>query len=162
MPLSESYSHNNQFRNLSTFLPTTYHTTAIHNTTAAMDSSAAIPASMQTYLNNCTPQQVQDIVQHIQGLSHPNVARDKPSTKVKSGSVVKKQRTKKAKTTTGGPKRPLNSWMAFRKFYEGSLSPATQKAISTVLSNYWRTDPFHAKWYVSLTQDMWRQHQRQY
>lgn len=106
---------------------------------------------MQTYLDNCTPQQVQDIIQHIQGLSHQHAAREKSSMTVKAASVVKKQRSKKSKASKGGPKRPLNSWMAFRKFYEGSLSPATQKAISTVLSSYWRADPFHAKWYVSLT-----------
>ena len=59
-----------------------------------------------------------------------------------------KQLIKKVKSdrATGGPKRPLNSWMAFRKYYGASLAPHTQKTISKVLTSWWREDPFEAKW----------------
>ena len=47
---------------------------------------------------------------------------------------------------TGGPKMPLNSWMAFCKYCNASLAPNTQKTISKVLMSWWRRDPFEVKW----------------
>jgi len=32
------------------------------------------------------------------------------------------------------------------EYYNGSLAPNTQKAISKVLTVMWRADPFEAKW----------------
>jgi len=60
-------------------------------------------------------------------------------------------------------KRPLNSWMAFRSTfldhfcflfltYSGYYSPVftsqQQKEISTILTQLWQQDPFHAKWSI--------------
>ncbi|EME40432.1 hypothetical protein DOTSEDRAFT_46812 [Dothistroma septosporum NZE10] len=43
-----------------------------------------------------------------------------------------------------GLKRPLNPWMAFRKFYNAMLRGHTQEAISKTLTILWRADPFEA------------------
>jgi hypothetical protein len=45
--------------------------------------------------------------------------------------------------------------MVFRKYYNASLAPHTshmQKAISKVLTCWWREDPFEAEWAI----DAWK------
>lgn len=142
-----------------------------------MASTSALPQGLRTYLATCSAEHADQIIQalheHLRqgaGGHTPNAA---SSMAAQTGSKVakpsKKLRSKKAKQegTTGGPKRPLNSWMAFRskcmrdvsvaeefclifldstEYYNGSLAPHTQKAISKVLMTWWREDPFEAKW----------------
>lgn len=38
--------------------------------------------------------------------------------------------------------------LTFAEYYNASLSPYTQKAISKVLMAWWRADPFSAKWAI--------------
>jgi len=129
---------------------------------------------IQSLLASCTPEHAAQIIQALQiaGSQAPNADSTMPAEKVtKTGA---KQHSKKAKreNATGGPKRPLNSWMAFRseslqgallialfqylltipcaEFYNASLAPHTQRTISKVLMTWWRDDPFEAKWSASL------------
>ena len=129
-----------------------YHTQTI----GAMASTASLQSAMQGILQNCTQTQINQLIEALQAaqprnaeIAAPNAASTMTAragvTTAKNG---KKQRDKKAKSdrATGGPKRPLNSWMAFRKYYSASLAPHTQKTISKVLTSWWREDPFEAKW----------------
>jgi hypothetical protein len=121
-----------------------------------MAAATPLQAAMQGLLETCTPTQINQLIEALQAAHPRNAESAAPNaassmtaragvTTVKTG---KKQRTKKAKSdrATGGPKRPLNSWMAFRKYYNASLAPHTQKTISKVLTSWWREDPFEAKW----------------
>lgn len=121
-----------------------------------MASAASLQTAMQGLLETCTPTQINQFIEALQAAQPRNVESVAPnvasSMTVRAGVTTaktgKKQRTKKAKSdgATGGPKRPLNSWMAFRKYYSASLAPHTQKTISKVLTSWWREDPFEAKW----------------
>ncbi|KXL47440.1 hypothetical protein M433DRAFT_51314, partial [Acidomyces richmondensis BFW] len=78
----------------------------------------------------------------------PNMA---PSMKAQTSSKTAKigkrlPKQSKRDSTTSGPKRPLNSWMAFRS--NTLFARQTQKAISKVLTAWWREDPFEAKWTI--------------
>ncbi|KAK1816083.1 hypothetical protein LTR12_009505 [Friedmanniomyces endolithicus] len=123
-------------------------------------SNTALPHELRTYLATCSPEHAEQIIQALREAVNRN-ATEAPLAIVAANSMVvqtgsgvaknvKKQRNKKPKieVVSGGPKRPLNSWMAFRKYYNASLSPLTQKAISKVLMSWWREDPFSAKWAI--------------
>ncbi|WPH01758.1 putative MAT1-1-1 protein [Acrodontium crateriforme] len=125
-----------------------------------MATFTALPADVQNYLASCSPEHADQIIQTLRAAHrriHPEENTDvETGMKVRkiptTSKAAKKQRKKKAtrigEVATGGPKRPLNSWMAFRKYYNGSLSPNTQKAISKILTSWWRDDPFEAKWVI--------------
>ena len=131
-----------------------------------------LPAAMQNFLDTCTPTQVNQLIEALRAQPRnaesvtPNAASNMTAKAgVTTAKTGKKQRNKKVKSdrATGGPKRPLNSWMAFRskltklividvadlhviEYYSASLAPNTQKTISKVLTSWWRQDPFEAKW----------------
>lgn len=89
---------------------------------AAAPGTAA--SKMHDFLGTCTPEQIGELMQVLQATQDKNAAggvRDAAATMtVKAGVTAKrtgkKYRNKKAKLARadGGPKRPLNSWMAFR------------------------------------------------
>lgn len=89
-----------------------------------MAESAVLPAALQSYLTTCSSQHAEQIIEALRVSQGQNAEKETPVTassmKIVTGlSAVKtgkKQRTKKVKLdgATGGPKRPLNSWMAFR------------------------------------------------
>ena len=89
-----------------------------------MAATAPLPAAMQNFLDTCTPTQVNQLIEALQATQPRNAESVAPnaasSMTVKAGVTTaktgKKQRNKKVKSdrATGGPKRPLNSWMAFR------------------------------------------------
>ena len=121
-----------------------------------MASIDPLHVAMQSLVESCTPTQLNQIIETLRAAQPRNAesaASNAASSMTARAGVTaaktgKKQRIKKAKSdrATGGPKRPLNSWMAFRKYYSASLSPHTQKTISKVLTSWWREDPFEAKW----------------
>jgi hypothetical protein len=45
-------------------------------------------------------------------------------------------------------KRPMNSWMGFRAFYSRLFPNMPQKDASTYLTQFWKLDPFKAKWTI--------------
>ncbi|KXS96315.1 hypothetical protein AC578_9380 [Pseudocercospora eumusae] len=47
-----------------------------------------------------------------------------------------------------GPKLPLNSWLAYREFYNRLLASYTQKSISKRLTILWHADLFEGKWLI--------------
>nr|ADJ38440.1 MAT1-1-1 [Phialocephala europaea] len=47
-----------------------------------------------------------------------------------------------------GPKKALNSWMAFRVYYKRIFPTLQQKEASRYLTTLWQRDPFKAKWTV--------------
>nr|QIA97802.1 putative MAT1-1-1 protein [Teratosphaeria destructans] len=123
-----------------------------------MATTSALSQDLATYLATCSPEHAEQIARtfrkSLRNYAPSPSANAAPSMKVQSSlkavKTGKKHRNKKAKreSATGGPKRPLNSWMAFRKYYNGSLAPHTQKTISKVLMSWWREDPFEAKWAI--------------
>ncbi|KAI6843472.1 hypothetical protein KC340_g8527 [Hortaea werneckii] len=119
-----------------------------------MSATSALPEGLRAYLATCSAEHADQIIQTLRehaGRQVPNAASKMTAHKAsKIAKPAKKQRTKKPKpeVATGGPKRPLNSWMAFRKYYNSSLAPHTQKTISKVLTAWWRADPFEAKWAI--------------
>nr|CAA06844.1 alpha-1 domain protein [Pyrenopeziza brassicae] len=46
------------------------------------------------------------------------------------------------------PKKSLNSWMAFRSFYQNLFPHLQQKEASIYLTALWKRDPFKAKWTI--------------
>ncbi|KAI9653549.1 MAG: hypothetical protein M1829_001171 [Trizodia sp. TS-e1964] len=44
--------------------------------------------------------------------------------------------------------RPVNSWMAFRKYYARMLPNLQQRDISPLLAQLWKEDPFKNKWHL--------------
>ncbi|KAI6850559.1 hypothetical protein KC327_g648 [Hortaea werneckii] len=119
-----------------------------------MSATSALPEGLRAYLATCSAEHADQIIQTLRehaGRQVPNAASKMTARKAsKIAKPTKKERTKKPKlaVATGGPKRPLNSWMAFRKYYNSSLAPHTQKAISKVLTAWWHADPFEAKWAI--------------
>ncbi|KAI7496777.1 hypothetical protein KC367_g6432 [Hortaea werneckii] len=119
-----------------------------------MSATSALPEGLRAYLATCSDEHADQIIQTLRehaGRQVPNAASKMTAHKAsKIAKPAKKQRTKKpkAEVATGGPKRPLNSWMAFRKYYNSSLAPHTQKTISKVLTTWWHADPFEAKWAI--------------
>lgn len=89
---------------------------------------AAVPGTavskMQDFFDTFTPDQIGELMQVLQEKHDKNAAgaaRNAASKMTAKAGVTakktgKKARNKKAKLerATGGPKRPLNSWMAFR------------------------------------------------
>ncbi|KXT12087.1 hypothetical protein AC579_1856 [Pseudocercospora musae] len=47
-----------------------------------------------------------------------------------------------------GPKLPLDSWMAYREFYNGLLASYTRKSISKCLTIVWHADLFACRWSI--------------
>lgn len=88
--------------------------------TAAMSATSALPEGLRAYLATCSDEHADQIIQTLRdhaGRQVPNAASKMTAHKAsKIAKPAKKQRTKKpkAEVATGGPKRPLNSWMAFR------------------------------------------------
>ncbi|KAK3072736.1 hypothetical protein LTR53_006270 [Teratosphaeriaceae sp. CCFEE 6253] len=117
-----------------------------------MDTASSLPAELRTYLATCSTEHADEIIHTLRNTNAPLTMIVQPGSRVGKAKAVKKQRIKNAKSkavgVSGGPKRPLNSWMAFRKYYNASLSPLTQKAISKVLMSWWHEDPFSAKWAI--------------
>lgn len=96
-----------------------------------MATASDTPASkMQGFFDTCSPQQVDELMQALQATQDKHVAAGRinaaSTMTVKAGVTAKrtgkKQRNKrtKAERATGGPKRPLNSWMAFRSTLSNS------------------------------------------
>lgn len=87
-----------------------------------MATTAALPEALRTYLATCSAEHADQIIQTLRESIQRNAPRALPTNAASSMRVattskaVKKQRNKKAKREGegGGPKRPLNSWMAFR------------------------------------------------
>lgn len=87
-------------------------------------ASGTVASKMQSFVETCSPEQVGQLMQALEEAKAKHAAggaANAASTMtVKAGVTAKrtgkKQRNKKAKLerATGGPKRPLNSWMAFR------------------------------------------------
>ncbi|KAI9747689.1 MAG: hypothetical protein M4579_007412 [Chaenotheca gracillima] len=50
--------------------------------------------------------------------------------------------------TVRKPKRPVNSWMAFRSYYSHIFTSFQQKDISGILTYLWSNEPFKAKWSI--------------
>jgi len=99
---------------------------------AAASGTAA--SQMQDFIDTCTSEQIGELMQVLQATQEKNAggARNAASTMtVKAGVTAKrtgkKQRNKRAKLerATGGPKRPLNSWMAFRSELSHLAYPAS-------------------------------------
>ncbi|KAI5357558.1 Putative mating-type protein MAT alpha 1, HMG-box [Septoria linicola] len=106
--------------------------------------------TFRNYLEHCSEEMASQIITALRQAGDrpvPNVAQSMPLTASAVSKPQKKQRRKaKSDVETGGPKRPLNSWMAYRKFYNRVLQGYTQKAISKCLTQMWKADPFTAKW----------------
>ena len=121
-----------------------------------MPAAAGAVAKMTAFFTTCSSDQINELMQVLQETQANNATAGSPDAvskmTVKAGvtpkKIAKKPRNKKAKVerATGGPKRPLNSWMAFRKWYSVSLAGSTQKTISRVLTIMWAAEPFGAKW----------------
>ncbi|KAM0718073.1 hypothetical protein Q7P37_006405 [Cladosporium fusiforme] len=94
-------------------------------------------------LANAPEEHVKEIIEALKALPQMQV----DATNMSARNGVNKSR-KTLKQGGKGPKRPLNSWMAFRKFYNQMLSPRTQKVKSTILTALWKEDPFGAKWSI--------------
>lgn len=87
-------------------------------------ASGSAMTEMQSFIDTCTPEQIGELMQALQATKEKNAtggARNATSTMTAKAGVTakrtgKKQLNKKAKLerATGSPKRPLNSWMAFR------------------------------------------------
>nr|ABK91356.1 putative mating type 1-1-1 protein [Dothistroma septosporum] len=106
----------------------------------------------RTFLEGCDEamaSQIIDVLQQAGRHTVPSTASDMTARRSAVAKTEKKQRKKtKSDPLALGPKRPLNSWMAFRKFYNAMLRGHTQKAISKALTILWRADPFEAKWAI--------------
>ncbi|KAK4495319.1 hypothetical protein PRZ48_013650 [Zasmidium cellare] len=109
----------------------------------------------RTFLEGCTPEMASQIISALQQAgrhTEPSAASGMTGSAVAKTSKRqrKKQKAELALALHGpvGPLRPLNSWMAFRNFYNRMLSPRTQKAISKLLRILWKADPFKAKWAI--------------
>ena len=78
----------------------------------------AITPEMLTFLESCTEDMASQIIGALQQAGRRAVPSAAPSMTVTGSAVTKieKKQRKKAKSViaTGGPKRPLNSWMAYR------------------------------------------------
>lgn len=104
-----------------------------------MPAFTVMPVAMQSFLATCSPEHVEQIIKVIQELPQRKISNPGSVMKAKHGVTVmktgKKQRIKKTKQdgATGGPKRPLNSWMAFRSKYspEKSLNYADSSQSTT-------------------------------
>lgn len=92
------------------------HTQTIGPATATMASPNALPEALRTYLATCSSEHANQIIETLRQ-SADMKANNGPG----SSKLSKRQRSKKAKRekciatlAAVGPKRPLNSWMAFR------------------------------------------------
>ncbi|KAF2214514.1 hypothetical protein CERZMDRAFT_110793 [Cercospora zeae-maydis SCOH1-5] len=110
----------------------------------------AMTEEFRIYLHSCSEDMATQIIGALQQAGSRTVPNAAPSMTTTGSAVAKteKKQRKKAKSDleAGGPKRPLNSWMAFRKHYNRVLAPHTQKAISGCLAQLWKADLFTAKW----------------
>ncbi|GIZ37941.1 hypothetical protein CKM354_000136900 [Cercospora kikuchii] len=110
----------------------------------------AMTEEFRIYLQSCSEDMATQIIGALQQAGSRAVPNAAPSMTAAGSAVAKteKKQRKKAKSDleTGGPKRPLNSWMAYRKYYNRVLAPHTQKAISGCLAQLWKADLFTAKW----------------
>jgi len=83
-----------------------------------MATTSALPQGLRTYLATCSAEHADQIIQTLRNAGRPAPSAASSMTAQTGPRAVrtgKKQRNKKAKQgATGGPKRPLNSWMAFR------------------------------------------------
>jgi hypothetical protein len=74
-----------------------------------------------------------------------------PLNLVMHKKATKAKRIKSAKLINNlshPAKRPLNSFMAFRAFYNVIFCQWQQKEASPCLTRMWHEDPFHAKWAI--------------
>nr|POE90021.1 mating-type protein mat-1 [Quercus suber] len=93
--------------------------------TLKMAMQAVLPAALQSYLTTCSSEHAEQIIQALREAQGQHVKKHTPEAASTMKSAItspatktgKKQRAKKSKLhgAEGGPKRPLNSWMAFRK-----------------------------------------------
>lgn len=94
-----------------------HHTQTIGSTTADMATEAMAP-EMLSYLDSCSEDMASQIIGALQQAGRraaPNAAASMTVTGSAVTKIEKKQRQKaKPAPATGGPKRPLNSWMAYR------------------------------------------------
>ena len=77
-----------------------------------MATIATMPQEVQTFLASLSPEEAEQIIRDL------HVPAPMAPVAVRTG---KKYRNKKAKQA-GGPKRPLNSWMAFRSMSSPPVS----------------------------------------
>nr|ADB11119.1 mating-type 1-1 protein [Pseudocercospora musae] len=113
----------------------------------------AMSDKFRTYLETCSEGMASQIMSTLQQVAArrpvPNAAPGMAATSSAVAKPEKKQRKKaKSEPVAVGPKRPLNSWMAYRKFYNRLLASYTQKSISKCLTILWRADLFEGKWSI--------------
>nr|ABG45907.1 putative alpha1 mating-type protein [Fulvia fulva] len=106
----------------------------------------------RTFLEGCDEAMASQIIGVLQQAGRHIVSSTASGMTARRSAVAKTEKEQRKKTKSDplalGPKRPLNSWMAFRSFYNAMLRGHTQKAISKALTILWRADPFEAKWAV--------------
>jgi hypothetical protein len=84
-----------------------------------------LPEEIRTYLSTCSVEHADQIILTLRQVVHrdatsvqvhPPAASMRATQASTSTKIVKKHRSKKARreVEAAGPKRPLNSWMAFR------------------------------------------------
>ncbi|CAK3780920.1 mating type 1-1 [Lecanosticta acicola] len=112
----------------------------------------AMTDEFRAYLERCSDEMASQIISVLLHAGRHSASSATPDMTATGSAVAKagrRQRTQaRPAVAAGGPKRPLNSWMAFRKYYNAMLAPHTQKAISKALTIFWREDPFEAKWAI--------------
>lgn len=101
-------------------LPLFHHTQAIGAATANM-TTHILGADFRAFLEGCSEEQAAQITDVLKQVTSRAALSPAPGTTTARSAVVKpdKKSVKKAKQSklavaTGGPKRPLNSWMAYR------------------------------------------------
>jgi hypothetical protein len=105
-------------------LSTSFHQIQTTGTIIAMDTAAPQVLDLMNILANATEAHVEEIIKALKALPQC-IKAGAEATKMSTKSGVKKSPSKKerAKQEKGkGPKRPLNSWMAYRSELLQTLS----------------------------------------
>ncbi|OQO00614.1 hypothetical protein B0A48_13104 [Cryoendolithus antarcticus] len=121
-----------------------------------MATTSPLTTEAQALVNifsTASEEHVEEIIKALKALpqlmkAKTEVTKMKTKHGLAAARSIKKPCVKRGKQekATGGPKRPLNSWMAFRNYYNPVLAPNTQKARSKVLTEWWKADLFEGKW----------------
>ncbi|PYI17164.1 hypothetical protein BO99DRAFT_464175 [Aspergillus violaceofuscus CBS 115571] len=120
--------------------------------------------AFNTFLTTMPPQQLSELLQHLQDTMPQNnnapshetetpgessqFALDNANASVDLGERGTPVPASRAKRAQDSKRRPLNSFIAFRSFYSVMFPEITQKAKSGILRFLWQNDPFKAKWTI--------------
>nr|AZB52182.1 MAT1-1-1 [Aspergillus fennelliae] len=130
-----------------------------------MDAAISpLERAFNTFLTTMPAEQLEELLQYLQdtkaqennGMQLPDATPDNAANYALdngNGAAVPVAATprtlvSRAKRTQEGKKRPLNSFIAFRRLYSVIFPDITQKAKSGILRFLWQNDPFKAKWAI--------------